>query len=328
LTGGSAGIVERRECDIMTETFVESSGPSIHTIYRFIRSSVRPGGQPETGSSKSRRRIMEFIGKRQPLTAAGLDGALDYLGLQPAEAAVIWAVVEVETAGVTQGCGFRRDGRPQILFERHVFRRETQGRFDAQGPHLSGPQGGYGNLASQYPRLEEALALCDAAGLGAEPALRSASWGLGQIMGFNAHPAGFDSAAAMVAAMLDGEDAQILGMARLLRSRKLHHALQRRDWPAFARGYNGPAYARNQYDIKLEQSYIRLASGSLPNLPWRAAQIALLYLGFSPGRIDGVIGRRTRQALDAFRLQAGLPAGGELEGPCYLALCAKAGLMP
>jgi hypothetical protein len=147
-------------------------------------------------------------------------------------------------------------------------------------------------------------------------------------MGSNARPAGFDSAAAMVAAMRGGEDAQILAMARFLRSSKLHHALQRRDWAAFARGYNGPAYARNQYDIKLEQSYLRLASGSLPDLQWRAAQIALLYLGFSPGRIDGVIGRRTREALNGFRLQAGLPAGGELEGPCYLALCAKAGLLP
>jgi hypothetical protein len=270
---------------------------------------------------------MDFIGKRQPLTAGGLVGALEHLGLQATEEAVIWAVVEVETSGVTQGCGFLSDGRPQILFERHVFRRETQARFDGTAPHLSGPPGGYGKLGGQYAKLEEALALCDAEGLGPEPALRSASWGLGQVMGFNAEPAGFSSAEAMVAAMRDGEDAQLLAMARFLRARKLHQALSRRDWAAFARGYNGPAYARNQYDVKLEQSYLRMASGSLPDLRLRAAQIALLYLGFSPGRIDGVLGPRTRRALAGFRLQAGLPPG-DLDASCYAALREKAGLPP
>ncbi|GHU06606.1 hypothetical protein FACS1894158_13550 [Betaproteobacteria bacterium] len=270
---------------------------------------------------------MEFIGKRQPLTAPGLDGALEHLELPTSEAAALWAVVEVETSGVTQGCGFRLDGRPQILFERHIFRRETQGRFNQLAPHLSGPSGAYGGINSQYARLEEALALCALAGLGPEPALRSASWGLGQIMGFNAGLAGFPDAESMVEAMRDGEDAQLLAMAHFLRSRNLHRALRRRDWAAFARGYNGSAYARNQYDIKLEQSYARLASGPLPDLQLRAAQIALLYLGFSPGKIDGVPGKRTRNALNAFRLQTSLPPG-ELDGPCYVALCEKAGLSP
>ena len=271
---------------------------------------------------------MEFIGQRQPLTSSGLGNALATIGLEPAEAAVIWAVVDVETSGVTQGCGFRLDGQPQILFERHIFRRETQGRFNAQAPHLSGPPGGYGGLSTQYAKLEEALALCLAQGLGPEPALRSASWGLGQLMGFNAKLAGFESAEAMVRSMIDGEDEQIMAITRFLSARNLHKALQRRDWATFARGYNGAGYAQNQYDIKLEQAYARLASGSLPNLQLRAAQIALLYLGFSPGKIDGVIGQRTRNALNSFRLQAGLPPGNDLDGPCYVALCQKAGLRP
>jgi len=271
---------------------------------------------------------MEFLGKKQPLSSSGLSQALEQMGLQANEAAVIWAVIDVETSGVTQGCGFRQDGRPQILFERHIFRRETKGRFDRQAPLLSGPQGGYGGLAGQYAKLQDAVALCEAAGLGAEPALRSVSWGLGQIMGFNSQLAGFDSAAAMVQAMQDSEDAQVLAMANFLRSQNLHRALLRRDWAAFARGYNGKSYAQNQYDVKLEQSYARVASGSLPNLQLRAAQVALLYLGFAPGKVDGVIGQRTRNAIASFRLQAGLPAGNELDGPCYLALCQRAGLQP
>ncbi|MBD5802387.1 hypothetical protein AZOA_18150 [Azoarcus sp. Aa7] len=271
---------------------------------------------------------MDFLGTKQPLTSTGLDHVLDFLDLQSGEAAAIWAVIEVETSGVTQGCGFRADGRPQILYERHIFRRETGGRFDGKAPHLSGPQGGYGGLSTQYGKLHQAVTLCEEEQLGLEPALRSVSWGLGQVMGFNAGLAGFDSAEAMVRAMMDGEDAQLLAMAHFLRAHSLHKALLRRDWAGFARGYNGRGYAQNQYDVKLEQAHSRLSSGSLPNLQLRAAQIALLYLGYAPGRVDGVIGQRTRNAISNFRLQAGLPAGTDLDGPCYLALVGRAGLQP
>ncbi|HEY2921053.1 MAG TPA: hypothetical protein VGK77_18885 [Candidatus Binatia bacterium] len=50
---------------------------------------------------------MKFAGNGQPLTRAGLNKALALLGLGPNDAAYIWTVVEVETAGVTQGFGFR-----------------------------------------------------------------------------------------------------------------------------------------------------------------------------------------------------------------------------
>ncbi|WP_081373109.1 N-acetylmuramidase domain-containing protein [Xylanibacter ruminicola] len=32
-------------------------------------------------------------------------------------------------------------------------------------------------------------------------------------------------------------------------------ALQKKDWKAFARFYNGPAYAQNRYDEKLSMVY-------------------------------------------------------------------------
>jgi peptidoglycan hydrolase-like protein with peptidoglycan-binding domain len=151
-------------------------------------------------------------------------------------------------------------------------------------------------------------------------------------MGFNAGLAGFASAEAMVATMHDGEDAQLLSMARVLRASRTPRRNGRTGPPSRAATTvrctrNGPVYARNQYDVKLEQSYARLVSGSLPDLRLRAAQIALLYLSFSPGRIDGVLGRRTRRALNGFRLQTGL-APGDLDGPCRAALREKAGQRP
>ena len=123
---------------------------------------------------------MKFVGKGQPLTRAGLNKALALLGLGVNDAAYIWTVVEVETAGLTQGFGFRVDRRPQILFERHMFRKYTNGRFDGAAPDVSGPAGGYGLLSEQYTKLEKALSLCGKAKLGSEPALKSASWGMGQ----------------------------------------------------------------------------------------------------------------------------------------------------
>lgn len=103
---------------------------------------------------------MKFIGKGQPLTRAGLSQVLVTLGLGANDAAHIWTVVEVETAGLTQGFGFRVDRRPQILFERHIFRKYTDGRFDDVAPDISGPAGGYGLISEQYGKLEKALGLC------------------------------------------------------------------------------------------------------------------------------------------------------------------------
>lgn len=51
----------------------------------------------------------------------------------------------------------------------------------------------------------------------------------------------------------------------------------------------------------------------LPDLSLRTAQAALLYLGFDPGTIDGVTGKRTRSAIIAFQEKAGLPETGELD---------------
>lgn len=271
---------------------------------------------------------MEFVGKGQPLSRAGLGKALERLDLALGDAAFIWTVVEVETSERTQGFGFRLDRRPQILFERHKFREFTDRRFDAEAPDISGPPGGYGSSASQYTRLEKALTLCEREGLGVEPALKSTSWGMGQVMGFNHAAAGFVSAEAMVQEMVKGEDEQLAAMAGFLTANSLTTLLVRKDWAAFARRYNGPSYWQHQYDVKLDLQYQRFASGSLPSLEIRAAQAALLYLGFSPGKIDGVLGPRARGALRNFRISAGLPAGDDLDGPTYIEVCQRAGIDP
>jgi N-acetylmuramidase/Putative peptidoglycan binding domain len=270
---------------------------------------------------------MDFTGRRAPLSRTGLRLAVETLGLGAEGATCVWAVIDVETAGTTQGYGFRSDGRPQILYERHKFREFTSGRFDDH-PLVSGPRGGYGSLAEQYNKLDAAVALSTDAGLGVEPALKSASWGIGQVMGFNHQAAGFTSAQDMVEAMKSGEDAQMLAMVKFMSQHvTMLKALRQKDWALFAKSYNGPRYFDSQYDVKLDASYQRYSTGSTPDLEVRAAQAALLYLGYAPGKIDGVIGPRTQKAIDAFRLPRGLTQAPGLDGPTLVRLFEAANIV-
>jgi peptidoglycan hydrolase-like protein with peptidoglycan-binding domain len=79
-------------------------------------------------------------------------------------------------------------------------------------------------------------------------------------------------------------------------------------WTEFARHYNGPDFAKNEYDKKLARAHATLTSSALPNLDTRAVQVLLTYHGFSPGAIDGIDGERTRAAITAFRTKHRLPA--------------------
>lgn len=255
---------------------------------------------------------MDFQGTGKPLTAQGLAEAANVIGVHPPE---LWAVLGVETIGV----GFLRDRRPRILFERHVFSGKTGGRFDTRHPDISNvTPGGYGRAGdAQYVRLAQAAALDRAA------ALESASWGIGQVMGFNARSLGYGSAETMVAAMVEGEDAQVLAMARFIASRPAcRQALIAHDWATFAKWYNGPGYKRNRYDARLAELYRRYSQGNLPDLTIRAAQLCLSYHGHNPGPIDGLRGPSTRSALLRFQSQKGLAKSGELDGKtleCLLA---------
>lgn len=250
---------------------------------------------------------LDFVGKSRALSTDGLTATAQSLGVQEPE---IWAVLAVETSG----CGFLGDRRPQILYERHIFHRLTGGRFD-DGEISDPTAGGYGaGGANQYDRLARAIALDRGA------ALQSASWGLGQVLGTNFAAAGFADVETMVAAMSDSEDGQLGAVAGFLKTSKLDQAMRDHDWTAFARGYNGPQYAKNNYDTQLQDKYQKYAAGPTPDLDLRAAQLYLRFAGFDPGPVDGVMGGRTRAALTAFQTQQGLDATGAVDAAVLDAL--------
>jgi hypothetical protein len=86
-----------------------------------------------------------------------------------------------------------------------------------------------------------------------EAALMSASWGVFQVMGFLYKESGFATVQEFANAMGKGEDEQLMAFARLLAATGLDDKIRQRDWAAFARQYNGPAYTKNKYDEKLKK---------------------------------------------------------------------------
>ena len=249
-----------------------------------------------------------FTGQALPIDAATFSKVTNSLGI---DSATLWTLLAVETKGV----GFLPDKRPDILFERHIFSRQTHGVYDTAYPGISNPQpGGYGaSGANQYVRLAQAIAL------NRTDALSSASWGIGQIMGFNYVASGFASVDDMVAAMSASENAQLSAMAAFLQSNKLAAPLQQKNWAAYAKAYNGPNYAINQYDQKLAASYQKYSTSAQPDIDARAAQLYLIYLGYNPGPVDGMPGSKTLSALASFLVKQGQPASSTIT-PDILAL--------
>jgi hypothetical protein len=160
----------------------------------------------------------------------------------------IKAVVRVETSGG----GFFKDDRPKILFEAHWFGKYTGYRFNSSHPNISGRKwdsSKYVGGAREYQRLETAKSLDETA------ALKSASWGLGQIMGGNHKAAGYPNVHSFVKDMYISEGKQLIAMVNFIKSQHLDRALRQHNWHAFARGYNGPGYRRNNYHTKLANAY-------------------------------------------------------------------------
>ncbi|CAB3809904.1 hypothetical protein LMG28614_07160 [Paraburkholderia ultramafica] len=238
----------------------------------------------------------EFVSHGIVLDDEGMAQALDVLKVGAAE---LWSVLSVETSGV----GFFSDRRPKILYEQHVFSRLTAHKFDASNPDISNPKAGnYGATGShQYDRLLAAMKL------NREVALQSASWGVGQTMGFNFADTGASSVEDMVERMTRAENDQLLCTATQMAKNGSINALRARDWTNFARNYNGPNFAVNNYDARLRAAFNSFSFGGTPDLKVRAAQNYLIYLGYFPGTVDGILGKRTRDAMNLFQAKEAMP---------------------
>lgn len=182
------------------------------------------------------------------------------------EVAAIKAVAETES----RGKAFYDDGFPVILFERHIFRKYTKGKYNASHPHLSGPAGNYGKAGqNQRNKFNEAFKL------NADAAMKACSWGAFQIMGFNHEICGYSTVGAFVDAMKESEGKQLDAFVGFVDGNHLDDEIRELDWAGFAKGYNGPLYKQNKYDTKMAAAYKRYSkqnvdcsnSAAIPQAP-------------------------------------------------------------
>ncbi len=189
--------------------------------------------------------------KDEPLGDQAFAEAAQALGC---DVAAVRAVAEVES----RGSGFDAQGRPTILYERHVFSRNTapKGKFDAQAPDISFSRpyekGTFGNGEQQYVKIGRAYALDPVA------ALKAPSWGMFQILGENHKACGHADVKSFVLSMFTSPAAQLRAFVAFVRANPgMHGALVAHDWAKFARAYNGPGYALYEYDKKMAAAYAR-----------------------------------------------------------------------
>lgn len=268
----------------------------------------------------------DFIGRAKRLEDLDIPRIGAIIGVGEDE---IHAFMEVEAAG----SGFDSHGRPKMLFEPHVFYRELSGpqREEAVRRDLAYPR--WGEQAyprDSYPRLIEAMAINETA------ALKSASWGLGQILGQNYAMVGYDSVQEMVVSFMDDEENHLEAMVKFLIAAGIDDDLRAHRWETVARVYNGPGYKKHGYHTRLARAYNKWAG--IPDTPYdggdQAAvpqqyptvrlgskgfvvehlQRTLHGLNYHSGAIDGNFGRMTRASVLAFQADHNLKADG-VAGP-------------
>ncbi|MCC5811315.1 MAG: N-acetylmuramidase family protein [Ectothiorhodospiraceae bacterium] len=206
-----------------------------------------------------------------PRTLDALRGDLDARHLTEADLEDAAATLQVDLPSVhavaeveSRGAGFLTDGRPQLLFERHIFRRRLEHHGVDPVPHATARPdlvntrtGAYKGGVHEHARLAAASKIHPCA------AIESASWGRFQIMGFHWESLGYAGAPDYRGAMETSEGHHLDAFVRFIKAdQALHAALRERDWTTFARGYNGPSYAKNRYDERLAEAWQRHKEGA------------------------------------------------------------------
>lgn len=186
------------------------------------------------------------------------------LGVRPA---VVHAVAEVEAP---KGAFLPGTALPQptVLFERHYFHKLTGGRFGGlKAPDVendlielgkstdtaivsAATPGGYGLLRHQHPKLAYAAELSRSVSGNHDAAMKSASWGMFQLMGLYHAEAGHPTLQGFVNAMYRGADRHLDAFVALIRARGLDVVLRNRDYEEFFRRYNGNGWRKFHYDDK------------------------------------------------------------------------------
>ena len=221
----------------------------VKTLQGMIASAGQPIKADGVFGPKSRAALRAVLsGPSNQVSEADIAGAASSFGLTPA---MVGAIYDVESRGRGMSAA---TGLPVILYEPHVFSRLTARRFDETHRDISYPK--WKTLpypATQTGRYDQLFAAC---ALAPSEAFQSASWGLGQVMGFNYRVCGFDDVWRFVLAMASGERAQLEAMLAFIKGNSLIPALLRKDWRTVAKIYNGEGQV-DLYARRLAEAYAK-----------------------------------------------------------------------
>lgn len=188
------------------------------------------------------------------------------------EPELIQAVVDVEGAGNGFFTDWDGKKRIKIQFEPHWFVRFLR-RKGINARVKRKKDGSYQVYISRKLIIENKVdkqwkewsAFKKAWEVDKEATMLATSWGLGQIMGFNAKKIGYVNVEEMITLFKKSELNQIEGMIHFTKATKAVHShrnsifedLKAHDFHWFAYGYNGKSYPIYKYDERLEKAYIR-----------------------------------------------------------------------
>lgn len=161
------------------------------------------------------------------------------------------AFAEIES----NGGGFLPDGRMKILFEGQWFWWHLQ-QLNLKPEHL---QHRFPTIV--YPRwtrkhyvggAREWDRLAVAQGIHETAALKSASWGMFQLMGFNAEVGGYPTVQAMLADYQKGEDRQLLSILQFMEKKGINRALRSGNYRQAITLYNGSGQVDHYLNLFLK----------------------------------------------------------------------------
>lgn len=178
---------------------------------------------------------------------------------------VIKAIAKVESGSIS---GFDNKNRPKILYERHIFSKHTNKKYDKSNADLSSSKtyrvkhknvkltqcaldrDYYASSSEKnYERFAKAYSL------NKEAAVMACSWGKFQILGENYKGCGYRNISTFLEDQVRSESGQLNTFIRFIKMKNLQKALKEKNWAEIAKGYNGKYYKRYNYDVMIREAY-------------------------------------------------------------------------
>ena len=194
-------------------------------------------------------------------TVPATDSLSRYTGLTDADFETVARELDVEIAAIKavvlieagkQMKGFWAPGVPVVNFDRSMYNSHRHKAASKKGDKNAKVPAGLTGYA-----LKEWTQLTNARRQNEDGANMGTFWGMFQIGGFNWRQCGTSGPKDFWRKMCTSERDQLELFAEFITRAGLLPHLKSKNWSAFARGYNGPSYAKRGYHTRLAAAYAR-----------------------------------------------------------------------